>query len=374
MSLATNSFRISGLEDLMACRGKPSLFSPEFPPHPAAAQGTAAGELIRHKIEKTIPGTHASNGIEFDDDMKYHAEECYPYFSPTAKCEHEIKWHTRSGIVLIGHPDAASVVGTDLVIEDYKYGWGIVEVKNQQLDGRWTPNWQTLGYAVAEMKRLAPAVTHVRLRIIQPRPHHEEGIVREWRITVDQLWAFAEEVEVAMQEIKNGSKQLVTGDQCRYCPHSSGSCPAFNRAFHKAFDYVMNHHQKDDVSNNEIALQLDMVSRAKEILETKSDSLNQLAIHRLHHNEIIPGYISEKSFGNRTWKKGISPDVIAALSKGINVVQTKMITPAAAEKLGVPKELTEAFTDRYFIGQKLVRKNASKVGAAIFNKKLVGGM
>ena len=358
----------------MACRGRPSLISPEFPPHPAAADGTAAGELIRHKIEKTIPGTHATNGIEFDDDMKYHAEECYPLFSPTARCEHEIKWQTRSGITLIGHPDASSVVGTDLVIEDYKYGWGIVEVKNIDAHNKVTPNWQLLGYAVAEMYRLNPPVTHVTLRIIQPRPHHEEGIHRTFRITVQELWMYAEEVELAMLEIRNGSKQLVTGQQCWYCPHASGSCPAFNRSFSAAFNYIMNHHQKDDVTNKEVGMQLDMVSQAKEIIEMKSASLNQLAVHRIQSGGIIPGYISEKSFGNRTWKKNISPEVIAALSKGINVVQTKMVTPAQAEKLGVPKELTEAFTDRYFIGQKLVRKNAGKVGAEIFKNKLTGGM
>jgi len=374
VGLDTNSFRISGLGNLMKCKGRPSLISPEFPPHPAAAEGTAAGEYVRHLIEKTTPGTHASNGIEFDDDMKFHANECLPYFSPTAKCEHELRWQTRSGIVLIGHPDASDVVGTDLIIEDYKYGWNIVDAKEEQLDGSYTPNWQLLGYAVCEMKAKNPAVTHVTLKIIQPRPHHEEGIVRSFRITVQQLWNYAEQVETVMMDIKNGSKELRTGSQCKYCPHASGSCPAFKRAFYSAFDYIMYHHQKDDINNNELAQHLDMVARAEKIIDTMTGSLNQLAVHRVQSGAIIPGYVSEKTYGNRKWKKNVSPEVIAAMTKGIKIVKTEMVTPAQAIKLGVPKEITEFYTERFFVGEKIIKKDASKVGAEIFKNKLTGGM
>lgn len=369
------SFRISGLDRVMECEGSPQLESPKFPPHPAAAEGTAAGAYLRHLIEKTpvIPATD-EDGTYFDEDMKHYALQTLPLIVPGAKCETEVRWQTRSGIWLIGHYDASAIDGTDLVIQDYKYGWNIVDVCTKKPDGTIKPNWQLIGYAICEMKRLNPAVTHVRMEILQPRPHHEEGVRRVFRIPVHELWAYAEQIEVKMDAIARGSMELVTGKHCKYCPHAGGSCPAFNRTFFAAIDHVLTHHQKDSVTNKEIAIQLDLISRAQDVLKIKLDSLNQLAVHRIAAGEIIPGYITEKNYGDRKWKPWVSPEVIAAMSKGIKVTETKMLSPNQAEKVGVPKELVKDLVERHFIGQKLVRKDAGEIGAEIFKNKPVGGM
>lgn len=75
----------------------------------------------------------------------------------------------------------------------------------------------------------------------------------------------------------------------------------------------------------------------------------------------------EKNYGDRKWKKGISPLVIKTLT-GKDITAQEMLSPAKAEKLGVPKELVAKYVERYFVGNKLVRKDTSKLGNKIFGE------
>lgn len=373
MQLPT-SFRISGLDRVMECEGSVTLESPELPPHPAAAEGTAAGEYLRHLIEGTQAPSHASNGIAFDTDMKFYAADTLPKIVPGARCEEEIRFMTASGIELIGHYDAAAVYGTDLFIEDYKYGWGIVDVKTVLKDGSIKPNWQLVGYAAAYMRKYNPAVTHITMKIHQPRPHHEEGPTRTWRIPVHQLWSYVDRIEERMMSLKRGGKELVTGKQCKYCKHAMNSCPAFKRTLSFVIETSLYNYVPDSISNDGLAAYLELFKRAEDVLEIAKKSVEQLAVIRINEGEIIPGYISERNYGDRKWKSWVSPQVISAMANGIKITKEEMMSPNQAEKVGVPKDLVASMIDRHYIGQKLVRKDASDVGAEIFNKPLIGGM
>lgn len=343
----------------MSCAGSAFLDSPIYESGPAAAEGTAFGEFLQHWIEKTPVGEKAANGVVFDDEMKYHAANIIPLIGEGAKCETRIDWLTRSGIWIKGQYDISFIRDNKLYIDDAKYGWNIVDVKE---------NWQLLGYAIGEMIRLQPAVQSVVMRIHQPRPHHEDGTTREWEISVAELWQYRERIEERMLQIKAGFSELVTGKQCKYCPHAASSCTAFNRAFFAGVDHVLNHHQQDNIAHHEIAHQLDLIARIQEIVKIKSDSLNQLAIDRIKNGAVIPNYIVEQSFGDRKWKKCVSPLVIETLT-GKKITETVMLSPAKAEKLGVSKDLIKTFVDRHFVGMKLNRKDAGALGEKLFGKQ-----
>jgi hypothetical protein len=274
-------------------------------------------------------------------------------------CEQRIDWQTRSGIWIRGQYDISFVREGRLYIDDAKYGWGIVEVK---------PNWQLLGYAIGEVIRRGIAFDQIVLRIHQPRPHHEDGPTREWVLSYAELLGYKEQIEERMEQLAAGFRELQTGKQCKYCPASGEACPAFNRLFYRALE-VSYQFTQDSIDETELARQLDHVSRAEEVLKIKKSSLEELAVSRIKNGKLIPGYLTEARYGDRKWKPGISPDVIKAMT-GKDVVEQTMLSPAKTERLGIPKKFVDKFTDRYMLGQKLVKKDATAVGNKIFGTEV----
>lgn len=356
--------RCSALSRPMTCAG--SLFFDDLPEqdtNEAAKEGTAAGEYLELLLTKSgtvmLP-THAKNGVEFSDDMKFFttpiAAEIALDHVDKVLCEQSIDWQTRSGIWIKGQYDASFVRDGKLYIDDLKYGWNIVDVRE---------NWQLLGYAIGEVLRRGQAFDRIVMRIHQPRPHHEDGPTRAWEITYEQLLEYKEVIEARMDQIARGFRELVTSAKCKYCPAAAAHCTAFNRALHHGIDVVMSEFKQDSLNEKDIAFQLDLMDRVSEIFKIKNDSLKQLAVNRLGQGAIIPNYTIEDSYGDRKWKKEISPLVIETLT-GKNIIEQKMMSPAQAEKIGVPKELVKNFVDRHFIGKKLVKKDLTKLADKIF--------
>jgi len=357
--------RCSKLARVMECAG--SLFF-DLPPEedkPAAMEGTAAGELLRAMLETgdlDHPMVQASNGVAIDSDMRFYlkpiAEEILNRADGPILCEQKIDWMSRSGIVVHGSYDASYVLNDEvLCIDDLKYGWGIVEVYR---------NWQLLGYAIGEVIRRQQYFKEVRVRIMQPRPHHEDGDVREWVIPYNELLVYKEEIEKRMDQLAAGDKTLQTGKQCKYCPAAGEACPAFNKAFWRGIE-IAHEFLQDKISDQELSFQLDLVNRIADVVKIKQDSIKQLAVDRIKAGKIIPNYITETNLGDRKWKAGISPEIVKAMT-GKDIIKKVMLSPAKAEKAGVPKEFVNALVERHFLGQKLVRKDASQLGDKIFGK------
>jgi len=361
--MSDQEIHCSQLARPMACAGFMSFRDlPKSEGGPAAEEGTAFGELVERMLSMQPIPAQARNGVYFDDDMRFYAkpivEEIIQNLQSEVLCEQPIDWRTRSGIWVRGRFDISFVRERCLYIDDCKYGWGIVEVKE---------NWQLLGYAIGEVIRRQQAFEAVVLRIRQPRPHHEDGDTREWRISYEELLQYKERIEQRMDQIAGGFKELQTGKQCKYCPAAAEHCPAFNKLFYRALE-VTHEFTQDQIDEAELSRQLDHVTRASEILKIKKDSLDQLAVQRVKQGKLIPGYITQESYGNRSWKGGITPEAIEILT-GCKVVERSMLSPAKAEKAGVPKKFIDSLVDRPFLGQKIVKKDGSDVGNKIFGKK-----
>ncbi len=347
----------------MACPGFLSFEGLErLPGGPAAEEGTAFGELVERMLLGRELGKQARNGVYFDDDMHFHAKNIIAEVNSNRQsevlCEQPIDWKTRSGVWIRGKYDWSFVRGGRLYIDDAKYGWGIIEAPK---------NWQLLGYAIGEVMRRGVAFEQIVLRIRQPRPHHEDGDCREWVITYSELLEYKEQIETRMQEIVDGLRTLQTGAQCKYCPAAREACPAFNRLFYRALE-VSTEFTQDQIDESELARQLDHVHRAVDVIKIKMDSLKELAVSRIKNGKIIPGYLTESSYGDRKWKPGISPEVVEVLT-GKKIVKHEMLSPAQAEKAGVPKDFVNQLVDRHFLGQKLVRKDSANLGDKIFGKQ-----
>lgn len=352
----------SSLARPMACAGFLSFEDlPKFEGNAAAEEGTAAGELLERKVQGRDVPAQARNGVYFDNDMHFYVDPIVKEINENRQsdvlCEQPIDWRTRSGVWIRGKYDISFVREGKLYIDDLKYGWGIVDVRD---------NWQLLGYAIGEVIRRGVAFERIVLRIRQPRPHHEEGDCRAWELSYAEVLSYKEKIETRMQEIVDGLKTLTTGKQCKYCPAAGEACPAFNRLFYRALE-VSTEFTQDQIDESELSRQLDHVHRAVEVIKIKMDSLKELAVSRIKGGKIIPGYITEASKGNREWKPGISPEAVEALT-GKRIVEQVMLSPAKAEKAGVPKDFVNQLVEQRFLGMKLVRKDSAALGDKIFGK------
>lgn len=352
--------RCSKLARPMVCAGYSFLKLHQTEGGPAAKEGTACGEYLQHLLEGTLVPHSATNGIFFDDDMRYHAkpiaQDMVNRATDKILCEQRIDWMTRSGVMIKGSYDAAFIDDRDyLCVEDLKYGYNIVEAPE---------NWQLLGYAIGEVIRRGRSFTHISIKIHQPRAHHEDGPTREWLITYAELLEYKEKIEVRMQSLVDGERSLTTSSACKYCEGAAEACPAFSRLFYRALEVSTEFHQ-DSLTDAEVSEQLDHVKRAVEVIKIKGDSLEELAISRIKNGKIIPNYIQTKKYGNRVWKGGITPESLKIMT-GKDCNEVKFLTPAKVEKLGVPRKLVSQLTDKKFMGIKLVKKDSTKIGNEIF--------
>ena len=344
----------------MVCAGYIHLQLPELGSTTEADEGTAAGEYLQKLLEKKPVGNMASNGHYFDDNMKFLLEPIRDDVESRAHtevlCEQRIDWQTQSGIWIKGQYDIAFVdhQGT-LCIEDLKYGWGIVEVER---------NWQLLGYAIGEVMRRGRAFDKISMTIHQPRPHHEDGPSRKWVISYKELLEYKEVIEKRMIEIANGRDDLQTSKNCKYCAGAAEACPAFNRLFYRAIEVTTEFFQ-DSITDQELANQLDIIKRAEEVLKIKKDSITELGIQRIKQGKLIPGYVQTQKFGNRAWKKGITPETIKVMT-GIDPTERVFMSPAKAEKAGVPKDLVKSLAQKFSTGFKLEKKDTTAMGNKIF--------
>lgn len=361
--------RCSKLSRYMKCRGYAFMRDlPEDPPGEPAKEGTAFGELLQSMLEQrtTTPNVlpNATNGVNFDNDMRFYAGEFAKSIldlNVPVSCEKRIDWQAGSDTMIRGQFDVHYILGDVMCIDDAKYGWRLVEPFE---------NWQLLGYAIGLLKQIANSNTikSVRLRIFQPRPHHEKGWIREWTISVSELYDYYQKICEQVRLIETGDSTLQTGDHCRYCEAARGGCPAFNKAFYNAVDVTLSNFEQDSLSEEEISNQLKLLERVKDIIKIKWDSIEALAISRIREGGIVRGYGLDQTQGHRSWKQGVSADVIESIV-GRSVVEQSLISPNKLEKMGIPKKFIDRFTSREMKAAKLKPMDTDEIGNQIFGSQ-----
>ena len=227
-----------------------------------------------------------------------------------------------------------------------------------------------IGYAIGQCQRLTAmngwVPEYISFTIHQPRPYHEEGRVRTWVITYQELVGYYQRICHRMTQLMQGDRTLTTGKSCKYCDGAS-VCPALNRSANKALDTVLTEWSEKTLTNEEVAEQYELLQRASELLELRLKSVEQLAISRIQDNQIVPGYVFEMTYGDRKWKNNVTPESIKTLT-GVDVMNTAMMSPNQAEKAGVSKKLTAALTEKPTRGPKLVKKDVTSEATKILNK------
>ena len=312
------------LPRLMKCNGS-RLMGDEKPPinyssNEERDKGIAAHWLLekcfgdRSKCFDAV-NTKASNGFFITDEIAEHVSNTLDVF------------HTRPGNVeyessfgndrfrVNCRADHVSFHNGTLYIDDFKYGWRIIEPEH---------NWTLIAHAIGYCIQNDVSPQRFCFTIFQPRPVHHLGRVRTWEIDYHDFYIL---VVQAFNTLSNLNDQLNTGSHCARCP-ALATCHAAAMAGMNSIEASAIAHD-ENIDNTALAFELDTLNRAKTALNSRLEALEELAKHRIMQGEIVANYSVERGLGNTTWKKGITPEMVKALT-GVDVVSGKMITPNQA--------------------------------------------
>jgi hypothetical protein len=320
----------------MICTGYPFLLSANKIPYEQCA--SASEGVIAHGIlEQVINGIPLA--ITADVDMVMGANLL------KAALPINLQWIVGGRIVAM-HTSDISIKGTvdiygyddveDVVhIFDYKYGHTTVEVFE---------NWQLIVYAIGVKKNLIKvnAGTLFSLTIVQPRAWHEDGVIRNWTITMAELEAYEERVYSAANTAVNpGSRTCVTGRVCKYCPVAH-CCEALRHDALYAADNA--YAQYEELPNDAIGIELDILRDAAAIIENRLTGLEQDITYRLKKGDQIAGYTLAPGRGTIKWN--VPDDEVLALGEimGVPVSIVKLVTPTQAISAGLDSGLINMYT------------------------------
>jgi hypothetical protein len=365
------------LPRFMACNGSRNInkVQPFEPDNTMRDEGDAAHWLIEQVFNKRfgldeLVGRPAFNGVYITEEMAEAVTACLEDIRGRGAVEVITSYGDGRLYQVNGRADWVAFEGTTLFIGDFKYGWSIIEPDN---------NWTLLSHAIGWLLRrsntlrlqqqwlfanpiIAVGVSHVTLRIWQPRPHHPSGKrVRSVTYPVSEIWNYWNEM---MLRLTNPNNMLNTGKHCKDCLGMI-NCSAAQKAGMNALEvselgYVSN---PDEAT---LAFIIEQSERAIKILEQNRKAATDLALHRIKAGKIVPGYTVDRELTNKQWKQGITVET-AAMLIGKDLGKKQLITPAQAVKSGVAQEVVDALCERREKGVKLVKRDANATVKKMFN-------
>ena len=227
-----------------------------------------------------------------------------------------------------------------LTIIDFKYGAGVaVEVKG---------NAQLLCYAflaVLDCFTIRNEWPKIRLIVVQPRGHHEDGPVRVWEPTDDELDDFATRLESALKQEDSG---FAAGDHCRWCPHKV-NCPELEKL-------TLEQARAEFVADSMTP------ERAAEVLEAAKPiamylkAVEQWAHGYMDKGEAIPRFKLVHRYGHRRY--GVDEDTFFKRCRSRKlgkkqITETRLLSPAQLEKVA-DKDFVNSLCERPLLGTTVV--------------------
>lgn len=191
-----------------------------------------------------------------------------------------------------GTADAYKLCGCTLHVGDLKYGVGIpVEAED---------NPQLMYYAFGVLRK-HPEVVNVRMTIIQPRAPHEEGPIRTFAMTADELHRWAEaKLLPAMAATDAPDAPLNPGDWCRWCPASKNlTCPA-QQSDLKAMEMAAVTMPAEKMTDQMLSDYREMAKNVTMFIK----AINAEVYRRLMNGAKIPGVILKQAKADRVWHAG----------------------------------------------------------------------
>ena len=263
---------------------------------------------------------------------------------------------------LSGTLDAAFVSGDNLIIWDFKHGWGIVEPYE---------NPQLLLYALGMINQLRDdgrqMPKYIYLCIVQPRPYHSAGPVRSWGLTLNELAEYADKLKAQADKAFTEIPETVPGSQCRDCLARFG-CRALQYATYYAHDAISQAHP-DDLAPSALGRELRFLNQLSDLLKARIDGLHPRALEIIKQGNPIPGWTAKPGRYSRQWSKPEQEIKMLGQLAGVDMIDNILKSPAKAEAAGMPKELVNSCTKKVGGTLRLVKVDPSEADR-IFDKRV----
>lgn len=256
-----------------------------------------------------------------------------------------------------GTPDAWAIDGDTLIVWDFKYGRGLVEVFE---------NPQLIIYASALFRITEFSYDgFIDMRVVQPRGFHRKGPVRSWKIPVKEFGEYTRKIISAKNASLEGGA-LTAGKQCKYC-EVRHHCPALQSAAMSAVGFS---EQADlDLSSPEsVGVELQILHSFRDLVEHRITGIEAQATALLKAGKIVSGYRLEEGLGRKTWSAPIEQVISLGQILGIPLEKPGVVTPPQAIKLKMDETVVAAMTHRPKQGLKIVPDDG-KLGQELFKNE-----
>jgi len=273
-------------------------------------------------------------------EEKVHAEQIHP-----------LAW---------GHTDAAMYMRATLTacIRDLKYGHGIVEPRGLL---------QLIIYAaakVADYQAKGWRVDWIDMGIVQPRPWHQEGPIRNWVVHIDEWPAWVQYAREVYAAAADPNAVLTAGQHCSNC-EAAHECPALRRYTLSAYDYTTTVFVEQP-TDEQLADELRLLDALEAGLKSRKASLGAVGVSRVNSGSVLHGWGVQRNPGKRVFKKDADLAGIGSLLN-VKLTEEKPITPAEAERRGVPPDLIKTMVNQPIGAAKLVPCDLQSKAKEVFN-------
>ena len=300
------------------CPGSVALVA-QMPPQPSskyAEEGTLLHDAISHFLG--ADGGAFGAPIELIEEKLLPALALLDEVDPDKTMEYEVETRVGFGDLLpgvFGSTDLMGRIGSKAIILDWKFGSGVPVPAEE--------NEQLMFYAAAAMRTpeaqwVFDGATEVELIIIQP------PAIKRWTTTIERIKQFEQTLIKAVKLAEQPDAPLKNGDHCRWCA-AKPVCPIMTGAVDRAVAIKM---EKIDVDK------IGAYLHNADLLEDWIKDLRALAEEMMKKGKPVPGWKMVPKRATRSWVK--EEDAKAALLQHLKeseVIETKLVSPAAAEKL-----------------------------------------
>ena len=300
------------------CPGSVALVA-QMPPQPSSKYAEE-GTLLHDAISNFLGADGGTFGapIELIEEKLLPALALLDEVDPNKEMLYEVETRVGFGDLLpgvFGSTDLLGRIGNKAIILDWKFGSGVPVPAEE--------NEQLMFYAAAAMRTpdahwVFDGATEVELIIIQP------PVIKRWTTTIERIKQFEQTLIKAVKLAEQPDAPLKNGDHCRWCA-AKPVCPIMTGAVDRAIALKM---EKIDVDK------LGAYLHNADLLESWIKDLRALAEEMMKKGKPVAGWKMVPKRATRSWVK--EEDAKAALLKHLKeseVIETKLVSPAAAEKL-----------------------------------------
>lgn len=210
-------------------------------------------------------------------------------------------------------------------------------------------NFQMIDYVSGILSRIGinganDTRTTVVMRIVQPNVYTGVEAVREWRVNAAELRGYFNRLREAAYRALQGENKLCSGPHCKYC-EARHVCPAARKAGLALYEAIVPL-GIEELSPENIGLQLSIVRRAIEQLESLDTAYTAQVTSLIKSGAAVPGWFMDQVYGHRKFM--VPDEELFAMGDalGVQLYDKKPVTPAEAERRKLDKNIVAAMTTK----------------------------